>query len=507
MSSSHAPLVAPDDIYNRELIRNLHPSDWVNPKALGRYNLVVIGAGTAGLVSAAGGAALGARVALLERHLMGGDCTNYGCVPSKAIIRSARAAHALREAPEFGIAVSQEEPADFPRVMERMRRLRAQISANDSVDRFSKLGAQVFLGDARFVGKNEIEIEGRRLVFSKAVIATGARAASLDLPGFAETGYLTNETVFSLETLPKTLLVIGTGPIGCELAQTFRRFGSEVIIAGRGSRLLPHDDADAAEILKGRFESEGIRILFSSRILRAERAGSRRKVFLKRGDQEESIIADEILVAVGRKPNIEGLNTEAARVKTDAAGVVVDDRLRTSNPDIYAAGDICSPYQFTHAAEAMARIAIQNALFFGRKSVSDLVIPWSTYTDPEVAHVGITEKEATTRGDAVVTFTKEFRDTDRAILDGETEGYVRLFMNRKDGKLLGATIVGSHAGESIGEAVLAIKQKLTVGHLSGVIHPYPTQAEALKRAADMQYRSRLKPWMKRLLDRYFRYRR
>ena len=507
MSSSHAPLVAPDDIYNRELIRNLHPSDWVNPSALGRYNLVVIGAGTAGLVSAAGGAALGARVALLERHLMGGDCTNYGCVPSKAIIRSARAAHALREAPEFGIAGTQDEPVKFSLVMERMRRLRAQISANDSVDRFSKLGAQVFLGDARFVGKNEIEMDGRRLVFSKAIIATGARAASLDLPGFAETGYLTNETVFSLETLPKTLLVIGTGPIGCELAQTFRRFGSEVIIAGRGSRLLPHDDTDAGEILRRRFEREGIRIRFDSKILRAELAGGKRKVFLKRGDQEESISADEVLVAVGRKPNIEGLNTEAARVKTDATGVLVDDRLRTSNPDIYAAGDICSSYQFTHAAEAMARIAIQNALFFGRQRVSDLVIPWSTYTDPEIAHVGITEKEANKRGNAVITFTKELRDTDRAVLDGETEGYVRLYMNRKDGKLLGATIVGSHAGESIGEAVLAIKQKLTVGDLSGVIHPYPTQAEALKRAADMQYRSRLKPWMKRLLDRYFRYRR
>src|SRR5579859_2366349 len=402
MSSSHAPLVAPDDIYNRELIRNLHPSDWVNPKALGRYNLVVIGAGTAGLVSAAGGAALGARVALLERHLMGGDCTNYGCVPSKAIIRSARAAHALREAPEFGIAVSQEEPADFPRVMERMRRLRAQISANDSVDRFSKLGAQVFLGDARFVGKNEIEIEGRRLVFSKAVIATGARAADLDLPGFAEAGYLTNETVFSLETLPKTLLVIGTGPIGCELAQTFRRFGSEVIMVGRGSRLLPNDDADAAEIVRKRFEHEGIRILFGTKLLRAERADGRRQVILQRRTQKETVVADEILVAIGRKPNIEGLNAEAAGVKADASGVLVNDMLRTSNPDIYAAEDICSSYKFTHAAEAMARIAIQNALFFGRKRVSDLVIPWSTYTDPEVAHVGITEKEAAKRGDEVV---------------------------------------------------------------------------------------------------------
>jgi pyruvate/2-oxoglutarate dehydrogenase complex dihydrolipoamide dehydrogenase (E3) component len=505
--NTRTPTVTPDDVYNRQLIENLHPASWVNPTPTERYNLVVIGAGTAGLVSAAGGAALGAKVALIERHLMGGDCTNYGCVPSKAIIRSARAAYAVREAPNFGTCAQNGARVDFSLVMERMRRLRAQISANDSVERFSKLGAEVYLGDAKFVGKNELEVDGHKLAFSKAIIATGARAAHLDLPGFAETGYLTNETVFSLEMLPKTLLVIGGGPIGCELAQTFRRFGSQVIVVVRGARLLPNDDADAAEIIRCRFEREGIRILFGCKLLRAERAGERRRVILQRGTQQETIVADEILVAIGRRPNIEGLNTELAGVKTDPSGVLVNDMLRTSNPDIYAAGDICSSHKFTHAAEAMARIAIQNALFFGRKRVSDLVIPWSTYTAPEVAHVGITEKEAVKRGDEVVAFTKKFADTDRAILDGETEGYVRLFMNREDGKLLGATIVGSHAGESIGEAVLAIEQKLKVGDLSGVIHPYPTQAEAIKRAADLQFRSRLKPWMRGLLGKYFRYRR
>lgn len=507
MNASVSPLITPDDVYNRELIRNLHPPDWVNPNPTGRYNLVVIGAGTAGLVSAAGGGALGAKVALIERHLMGGDCTNYGCVPSKALIRSARAAHAIQEASEFGISTQTGNQVKFHGVMERMRRLRAQISANDSVERFSKLGAEVYLGDARFTGKSEIEVEGRKLTFAKAIVATGARAAAFTLPGFEETGYLTNETIFSLETLPKTLLVIGTGPIGCELAQTFRRFGSEVIMVGRGNHLLPNDDADAGDIVRRRFEREGIRILFNTKVLRARRTDGRRQVFLRQGDREEMIVADEILVAIGRTPNIDGLNAAAAGVKTDATGVLVDDMLRTSNPDIYAAGDICSSHKFTHAAEAMARIAIQNALFFGRKKVSDLVIPWSTYTDPEVAHVGIREKEAAKLGDEVITFTKEFVETDRAILDGETEGYVRLFMNRDDGKLLGATIVGSHAGESIGEAVLAIKQKLKVADLSGVIHPYPTQAEAIKRAADLQYRSRLKPWMRRLLNRYFRYRR
>jgi pyruvate/2-oxoglutarate dehydrogenase complex dihydrolipoamide dehydrogenase (E3) component len=501
------PIVSPDDVHNRRLIQNLHPPDWVNPTPTGTYNLVVVGAGTAGLVSSAGGAALGAKVALIERHLMGGDCTNYGCVPSKAIIRSARAAYAVREASSFGISAKNGNQADFSRVMERMRRLRAQISANDAVERFSKLGAEVYLGDSKFVGKNEIEVNGRRLSFSKAIIATGARAAELNLPGFQEVGYFTNETIFSLEVLPKSLLVIGGGPIGCELAQTHRRFGSEVTLLSRGKRLLPRDDSDAAEILKRRFEGEGIRLIFGAKLLRAEQANGLRQVTFDRGRGEEKVLASEILLAVGRQPNLDGLNTEAAGVKTDRSGVLVDDRLRTANRDIFAAGDICSSYQFTHAAEAMARVAIQNALFFGRKRISDLVIPWTTYTDPEVAHVGITEKEAANRGDEVITFTKELSDTDRAILDGETEGYVRLYMNRKDGRLLGATIIGSHAGESIGEAVLAMTQKLKVGDLSGVIHPYPTQAEAIKRAADLQFRSRLKPWMRRLLEKYFRYRR
>ena len=501
------PIVTPDDVHNRRLIQNLHPPDWVNPTPTGRYNLVVIGAGTAGLVSAAGGAALGARVALIERHLMGGDCTNYGCVPSKAIIRSARAAYAVREASTFGISGQNGNQANLSCVMGRMRRLRAQISANDSVERFTKLGAEVYLGDAKFVGKHEIDVDGRRLSFSKAIIATGARAAELNLPRFQEARYFTNETIFSLEELPKALLVIGGGPIGCELAQTFSRFGSEVTLLSRGKRLLPRDDADAAEILKRRFEREGIRLIFGAKLLRAERGNGIKQVTFDTGKGEEKVQACEILLAVGRQPNLDGLNTETAGVKTDKAGVLVDDRLRTSNPDIYAAGDICSSYQFTHAAEAMARLAIQNALFFGRKRTSDLVIPWTTYTDPEVAHVGITEKEATNRRDTVATFTKELADTDRAILDGETEGYVRLYMDRKDGSLLGATIVGSHAGESIGEAVLAITQKLKVGDLSGVIHPYPTQAEAIKRAADLQFRSRLKPWMRRLLEKYFHYRR
>jgi pyruvate/2-oxoglutarate dehydrogenase complex dihydrolipoamide dehydrogenase (E3) component len=507
MTSQPSTLVLPDDEYNHQLIENVHPPGWTNPAPKGRYNLVVIGAGTAGLVASGVAAALGARVALIEKHLMGGDCTNYGCVPSKALIRSARAAHALQEASEFGVNLRAGGETDFCRVMERMRRLRARISANDSAERLAALGVAVYFGSARFLSRNTVEVAGRRLSFAKALIAAGGRPAVPAISGLEEAGYHTNETIFSLARLPRTLLVIGAGPIGCELAQTFRRYGSGVVMISRGARLLPRDESDAADILKRRFEREGIRMIFGAEILRAEGKEDNKQIVLDCGRGEERVPGDEILVAVGRHPNIEGLDLPAAGVEFDQKGVRVDDRLRTSNPDIYAAGDVCSAYKFTHAAEAMARVALQNALLFGRKRMSDLVIPWCTYTDPEIAHVGISAEEARKNASNLAVYTKEFADMDRAILDGETEGFVRIYANKKNGRLLGATMVGAHAGESIGEAVLALTQRATVAALRGVIHPYPTQAEAFKRAAEIELRSRLKPWMRNLLGKYFNFRR
>jgi pyruvate/2-oxoglutarate dehydrogenase complex dihydrolipoamide dehydrogenase (E3) component len=499
-------LILPADEFNRALVENLHPAGWTNPTPKGRYNLVVVGAGVAGLVSAAGAAALGAKVALVEKHLMGGDCTNFGCVPSKALIRSARAAHAPSEAPEFGVNAGGGS-VDFPKVMQRMRRLRAQISVIDSAARFSGLGVDVYLGEAKFTGKKEIEVARAKLSFSKAVIATGSRAASLPIPGLSEIGFLTNETVFSLEELPKSLLVVGSGPIGCELAQSFRRFGSEVTIVTDVMGLLPNDDPDAGLVVKKCFEREGIGMVFGTKILRAEKDSDGKSLIFNRGQGEERVTAEEILVAAGRRPNLEGLGLESAGVKTINNHIQVDDHLRTSNSDIFAAGDVCSIYKFTHAAEAMARIALQNALFFGRKRVSDLVIPWCTYTAPEVAHVGMRHREAEKRASEIATFTRELAETDRAILDGETEGFVRIHVEKRSGRLMGATMVGAHAGESIGEAVLAVKQHLKVGDLSGVIHPYPTQAEALKRAADLQLRSRLSPRVRGIFEKFLSFRR
>jgi pyruvate/2-oxoglutarate dehydrogenase complex dihydrolipoamide dehydrogenase (E3) component len=500
-------LLAPDDLYNRELLQNAHPPAWINPQPHEVYNLVVLGAGTAGLVAAAGAATLGARVALVEERLMGGDCLNFGCVPSKAVIRASRAAYALREACEYVGNPAVEAGFDFPKAMERMRRLRAEISSHDSVQRFTSLGVKVFLGTARFTSRNMVELDGIRLKFKKAIIATGGRPAHPNIPGLAEAGFLTNETVFSLTELPPRLIVLGAGPVGCELAQAFQRLGSQVTILTRGSRILPREGPDVSSLLTERFEHEGIRLVVEANIRRVEREDGDTVIHFTRGTSAEKVVGTEILVSVGRVPNTEGLDLEAAGVEYDAKGVRVDDRLRTTNPNIYAAGDICSPFKFTHAAEAMARMALQNALFFGRKKASSLVIPWTTYTDPEVAHVGLTEQEARKRGPQAKTFTLPFTDLDRAILDGETEGFARVHMDAKTKRILGATLVGSHAGESIGELVLAMDQGLRLDALSGVIHPYPTQAEVIKRLGDASMRSRLKPWMRRMLERFFRYRR
>ncbi|MGZ4871157.1 MAG: mercuric reductase, partial [Candidatus Angelobacter sp.] len=465
-----------------------------------------IGAGTAGLVAAAGAAILGARVALIERHLMGGDCLNYGCVPSKALIRAARAAYAVTEAREFGIETPP--PAiEFAEVVRRVRRVRAEIAPHDSVQRFAGLGVDVFLGHGHFTGRRSLELEGQRLDFSKAIIATGARAAVPPIPGLTEAGYLTNETVFSLTALPRRLIVIGGGPIGCELAQAFARLGSQVSLVSDVSRLLPKEDADVAALLEQQFRREGVQLVLGAKVERAEKSAVGKILIIDRDQGKETVVGDEILLAVGRTPNVEGLNLEAAGVEYGDKGVTVDDHLRTSNKSIFAAGDIGSRYHFTHVAEALGRIALQNALFFGRKRASNLVIPWCTYTDPEIAHVGLNEEGARKGGTEMETFTLPFADNDRGVVDGDTKGLARVHVRKKDGKLLGATLVSRHAGESIGELVMAIQHKMKIGELGTIIHPYPTEAEIIKRLGDASMRGRLKPWMKRALVRMFHWRR
>jgi len=506
-SIKQEPALQPLDEYNQSLMSYVHPPDWVNPQPAAGYDLVVIGAGTAGLVVAAGaaGLGLGLKVALIEKSLMGGDCLNVGCVPSKCVIRSSRVVADIRDAEPFGIQPPDTIDINFAAVMQRMRRIRADISHHDSVARFSQLGIDVFLGAAQFMNGETIKVNDSQLRFKKAVIATGARATRPKVPGLAETGYLTNETVFSLTTRPKRLAVIGGGPIGCELAQAFHRLGSEVTLLHKHGHLLDREDADAAEIVQQQFLQENLHLILDCSIEKVEKTSAGKVIHYRQNDAIKTVVVDEILVGAGRTPNVDGLNLEGIGVEYDTRrGVVVDDYLQTTNPRIYAAGDICMNWKFTHAADAAARIVIKNTLFspfgLGRSKLSNLVMPWVTYTDPEIAHVGLYEQEAQVKGLNTNTIKISFSTVDRALADGEPEGFVKILHQRGSDQILGATIVARHAGEMISEITLAIATKQGLSALSGVIHPYPTQAEAIKKAADTYRRTLLTPRTKFFLE-------
>jgi pyruvate/2-oxoglutarate dehydrogenase complex dihydrolipoamide dehydrogenase (E3) component len=502
MSGPSRLVVPPDDDANRALVERVHPTDWVNPEPAPFYHLVAVGGGTAGLVSAAGGAGLGARVALVERHLLGGDCLNVGCVPSKAVLRAARAVAEVRRAGDFGVRVPEGVTVDFAALMARMRRLRADLSENDSAQRFRGLGVDVFLGDAQFTGPDTLEVGGKVLRFRRAVLATGARAAVPALPGLAEAGFLTNETIFDLTVLPRRLAVLGAGPIGVELAQAFARFGSEVHLVGATPTMLPRDDPRAGAVLAAALQRDGVQLHLGSPVVRVGVSGEERILYRDKG---EPVRADALLLAAGRKANVEGLNLEAARVAYGPQGVQVDERLRTSNPRIYAAGDVCSRYQFTHMADAQARLVLQNALFWGRGRVSDLVVPWCTCTDPEVAHVGLTAREAGEQGIRIDTLTQELSYVDRAVLDGSSAGFLEVHLRQGTDRIVGATLVASHAGDILATLALAMKTGQGLKTLARTILPYPTQAEALRKIADAWNRRRLTPFVRRLFAWRFRW--
>ncbi|HEY5974105.1 MAG TPA: mercuric reductase [Geobacteraceae bacterium] len=502
------PELLPDDPADQALATAVHPADWVNPVPAGRYNLVVIGGGTAGLVSAAGAAGLGAKVALVERHLLGGDCLNAGCVPSKGLIRAARALHDARHAAEFGVRGGEGVSGDFTAAMERLRRLRSQLSAHDSARRFrDELGVDVFFGQATFDGSDCVAVAGQRLFFHRAAICTGARAAAPPIPGLADAGYLTNETVFTLTELPPRLAVIGAGPIGCELAQAFARFGSRVTLLGHAPQLLGREDRDAAALLQTAFVREGIDLRLGVQLDRVEQRGGERLVQFVQDGRQSEVTVDQILVGVGRTPNLGGLGLDRAGIDWEKGGITVTDTLRTTNRRVYAAGDCCSPLKFTHTADAQARILLANALFASRQKNSALTVPWCTYTDPEVAHVGLYERDARELGIQVTTLTVPLSEVDRAILDGEAEGFARVHLRVGTDKILGATIVARHAGEMINELSLAITNNLGLAAIGRTIHPYPTQAEVVRKLADAWSRTRLTPTVKKILASWLRWQR
>jgi pyruvate/2-oxoglutarate dehydrogenase complex dihydrolipoamide dehydrogenase (E3) component len=494
----------PDDEYDRALLAQVHPADWVNPAPRDRYHLVVIGAGTAGLVTAAAAAGLGARVALVERHLMGGDCLNVGCVPSKGMLSAAHAWHSARQASGAFGGPPLAGDGDFAQAMTRMRRLRAQLAPVDGAARFQSMGVDVFLGAGRFAGRNVIAVNDAVLRFRRAVIATGARASVPPIPGLAESGFLTNETVFTLTTRPARVAVIGSGPIGCELAQAFQRLGSQVTMLTRDGGILPRDDRDAARLVAASLESDGVTIVTGVEILSVSRTGGTTTLQLRRHGEVSRLDVDQVLVATGRTPNVEGLELQAAGVRATAQGIEVDDRLRTANPAVYAVGDVASRYKFTHAADAQARLVVQNALFYGRARASRLVIPWCTYTSPEVAQAGLTEADATARGIAADVVQLDFGHLDRAVLDGETTGVLKVVLARGTDRILGATLVAAHAGEMIGEVALAMTNGLGLSAIGRTIHPYPTQAEVFRKAADQWRKRKLTPRVRQLFNWWFR---
>ena len=474
----------------------------------GAYNVVVIGAGTAGLVTAAGTAALGGRVALVERHRMGGDCLNTGCVPSKALISSARLVQQIREARRWGLH-DQEPRFRFEEVLERMRERRARIAPHDSQERFESLGVDVFRGPARFLSPREVEVDGRRLRARNFVIAAGSRPAMPDVEGLAEAHPFTNETIFDeLRSKPERLIVIGGGPIGCELGQAFARLGVRVTIVQHEPRLLPREDADVAELLRRRLEAEGVRVVIGGEVLRVSREGRFRvQVEVGKG-RVEDMEAEAVLVAAGRAPNVEGLELDKAGVAYTEKGITVNEHLQTTQAHIYAAGDVAGSHQFTHLADHHARVVVRNILFPWLKTKVDAsVLPWCTYTSPEVARVGLNEDQAREKGLAYDAFVEPLEELDRAVVESEEAGFARVLTAKGSDRILGATIVSERAGDLLAEVVLAMKGGRGLRSISGAIHAYPTFAEVTRKVADRYQRSRLTPRVRALFAWLYRRRR
>lgn len=498
-------IITPFDDYNQQLISNVHPSNWINPSPQKQYDLVIIGAGTAGLVVAAGasGLNLGLKIALIEKHLMGGDCLNFGCVPSKAIIRSSKVIGEFLRAEKLGINIT-EKNINFSEIMERMRKIRANISDHDSAERFKNLGVDVFFGSANFYDKNVIEVEGQKLNYKKAVIATGTRAIEPNIKGIKETDFYTNETIFSLTELPPNLAVIGGGTIGCELAQAFNRLGSSVTIFHKYNNILNKEDIEASNIIQNTLKKEGVNIILNTKILNVKLVKEGKRIDYISNGIKESLIVSDILICVGRSPNIESLNLDVVGIEYDShKGIKVNDYLQTTNPRIYAVGDVCLTDKFTHTADASARIVIQNALFspfgLGKAKFSHLVIPRVTYTEPEVAHVGKSPSQLEKEGVNFTTLKMVMEKIDRAITDEETEGFVKIYHQKNSDKILGATIVATHAGEMISEITCAMVNNIGLNGLSKVIHSYPTQAESIRKVAEIYRRTLLTPNSKKIL--------
>lgn len=449
------------------------------------YDLLAVGGGTAGLVSAAGGAYLGVRSAIAEKAALGGDCLWTGCVPSKAVIASARVAHAMRDADRYGLTSAAPKHA-FADVMARMRAARGIVEHHDDPQRFRDMGVDVHFGAARFLSNREVEVDGvGRLRAKRFVIATGAIPVAPPIPGLEEAGYLDHHSLFETDHLPDRVAVLGAGPIGLEMAQVMSRLGAHVTVVEMADRILPKEDPDIADRLRAMLEEEGMTIRLGERV---DTVDVTREGKILNTSSGSRLITDEIFVATGRRPFLEGLDLDRAGVRVVDGSVSVDAAMRTTARNIWAAGDVTGGLQFTHVADQQAKAVLRNALLPGSTKVRYDNVPWVTYTDPEIAHVGLSQHEADARGGT--TFTYELDDLDRAIVDGVGRGVVKISADAK-GRILGATILGAHAGELIMPIVLAKTHGLKLTHLTNTIFPYPTLVEGVKRAATEYQRRRL----------------
>lgn len=454
-----------------------------------RYDLTVIGGGSAGLTIASGAASFGARVALIEKAEMGGDCLNYGCVPTKALIRSATVAATVRQAEQYGVKTGRIE-IDFPTIMRRMRHVVNTIAEHDSPDRFRSIGVDVLFGHTEFHNANQMRIDDKMISSKRIVIATGSRAAVPPIPGLSETGFITNVEALQLQVLPKSLAILGGGPIGLEFAQVFARLGVSVTVIEMFPQLLPREDTEAAKIVQRALVNEGIRFMLNGKVIQAKTGEDGKVVIVERDGTQVEVPCEEIFVATGRRPNVEIPGLHNIGIEAVKEGIVVDPNLRTTIPHIFAAGDVKGGLQFTHVAGYEGKVVVRNTLFPVKQRVDYRVVPWTIYTDPEIAHVGLTEKEAEDRHGQVHVYTVPFQEVDRAVIDSQDKGFVKVIADKK-GQILGAHVVGEHAGELIQELVFAMHHRLPIGKISEVIHSYPTKVEGLRRTADVYWKERL----------------
>ncbi len=472
------------------------------------YNMIAIGAGSAGLVSTYIGSAVKAKVALIEKHKMGGDCLNTGCVPSKALIRSAKLMHEAKHSRDYGIAKIETE-LNFPDVMDRVAEVIAKIEPHDSVERYTRLGVHCLQGNARLVSPWEVEVDGKTITAETIIIATGARPLVPNIPGLAEVDYLTSDNLWSLRTLPGRLLVLGGGPIGCELAQSFSRFGSQVTQVEMLPRLLPREDQDVSTAIAVRFTEEGIQVATAHKALRVEKTAMGGALVCEHEGREVRFEFDRILLALGRKANVEGFGLSELGVTLSPRGTIeANEKLQTNFPNIYVCGDVTGPFQFTHVASHQAWYAAVNGLLspFWSFNVDYRTIPWTTFTDPEVARVGLSEQEAKERGIAYEMVEYGIDDLDRAIADGTARGFVKVLTVPGKDTILGAVIVGAHAGDTLAEFVLAMKHGLGLNKILGTIHTYPTMSEANKYAAGVWKRTHAPQRLLGFAQRYFAWR-